>query len=299
MFIMNRIIILVLIFIIPFYIISATPDIQKNSDQKELSEVLKKAADYFEKLKSQSVYYYCREKIIETIYPIPKKYRTFIKGDIGIQGDYTKFRKGEPIVNSYLYDFQVIRKGKKEKEKRILLEENGVKKNKKNASLKTKIFNYNNIVYGPEIFGEKSQKLYNFSIIGNEKWKGKEALLIKAVPKKSLGKDLLWGEFWIDVEDFSFFKINIAQGSVGNFSSLEKKARVMNARARLSILLECDIKNNGIRFPSRFLLKEVYVTRKGESIMLSKIATSYTDYIFFNVDIRIQNKELAEEDSDN
>lgn len=299
MFKMNGLSIWILIFIIPLCILSTTPDIQIKSDQKELSEALQKAADYYEKLKSQSVYYYCREKIIETIYPMPKKYRAFLKGDIGIQGDFTKFRKGKPIVNSYLYDFQVIRKGKKESEKRILLKENGVEKYKKNSILKTKIFIYNYVVYGPEIFEKKSQKFYNFSITGREKWKGKESLIIRAVPKPGVRKDLSWGEFWIDVEDFSFLKINIAQRSIGNFYNLEKKARVMNARAKLSILLECNIKNKGIRFPSRFLLKEVYITKKGESIILSEIDVSYSDYTFFNVDIKVQEKELAEEDTDN
>ncbi|MEN8154881.1 MAG: hypothetical protein ABFR75_12750 [Acidobacteriota bacterium] len=296
MFDLKRFFIWVFLFFFSILIFSSGQNIQKKSDQEKLSKILIKAAEYFERLQSQSVHFFCREKIVETIYPIPKKFRAFIKSNIGVQGDFTKFRGEEPIVNSYLYDFQVIRKGKREKEKRILLEENGKKRYKEKVPLKTKIFIYRAVVYGPEIFGKKSQRFYNFSITGSKRWKGMDVLMIKAAPKNSARKDLAWGEFMIEKKDSSFIKINIDQKSVGNFYSLWKKARVMNARARLSILLEYNVKNNGIRFPSRFILKEIYITTEGEKIMLSKIEVNYSDYNFFNVDVKVQKKESIVED---
>lgn len=259
---------------------------EKKKDLEKLSKILKNTADYCEKLEKVSIYYFCHEKVKETIYPIPKKYRGFRSSEIGIQSQLSRFRNKSSITNEYLYDYQMIRKRKKAKEKRVLLRENEKAKYVKNASLKTLLFNYRTIIYGPLVFEKKQQDSYDFEIIGEEVWHGRNILVIRAIPKPGVTKTLTWGKFWVDEKDFSILKIKISQKSIGNYQVIEKKAMLLNSEPRITIILDYDIEKNGIRFPSKVSIEEAYINNEQEVIVMSKINVDYRDYQFFTVEVK-------------
>lgn len=264
---------------------------QEEKDRQTLSKILQKTADYCKRLEEMSIYYYCREKVKETIYPLPFRYRGIMNRSIGIHGQIYKFQNKDSIVNDYLYDYQLIRTGKKKvKEKRTLLEENGKKKNNKNATLQTKCFRYDEIVYGPLVFKESEQRLYRFKLSGKEKWGEQDVLAIRVFPREGVQKKLFYGEFYVREKDFSIMKIKMSQRAMGGYQRIEKAATLMNADPRVTIIMEYDNERNGIRFPSKFSLQESYITPDDETFSLSKLHVEYFDYNFFNVGVDVKVK---------
>ena len=194
-------------------------------------------------------------------------------------------------MNNYLYDYQMIRKGKKVRERRTLLLENGKEKNKKKARLKTHCFKYTTIVYGPIVFDEDEQRFYLFKTLRKEKWEEKNVLVIKVLPKLMVQKPLIWGEFWVDEKHHNILKIEMSQRSIQNYYKIERIARLLHVEPRIKILMEYGIEKNGIRFPSKFSIEETYIDSNGEKFKLSEIVVNYRDYKFFTVgvDVRYQD----------
>jgi hypothetical protein len=283
------------LFLIPVFIYyifallttSGIEGLENKIDQSKLIKILEKTAHYCKNLEDISLYYFCQENVKETIYPLPKKYRG-ITGIVGIHGHYPRFHDKPSIVNEYLYEYQLIRKGKKKiRERRILLEENGEEKNVKNARLKTQCFKYTKIINNPQVFNKEEQRFYNFKILRMDKLKGRNVLVIQALPQPGVQKKLTWGEFWVDESNFSILKIKMAQRSIWNYHKIERIAQALNADPNISIIMDYDIEKNGIMFPSTFILKEEYIPPNGEAIILSMLEVKYEKYKFFTVGVDI------------
>ena len=64
----------------------------KMSDQEELEVILKKCAEYCERLENSSLYFVCEEAITEEIFPIDLSFPN-------------------PEINRYIYEYQLVRHG--------------------------------------------------------------------------------------------------------------------------------------------------------------------------------------------
>lgn len=259
-------------------------------NQTILPRILEKTAGYCKKLEKASIYYFCKEKITETIYPIPKKYRGARTSRVGIHGQFSKFHNKSSIVNEFLYEYQIIRKGKKEKERRILLKENGKDKNKQKARLKTYCFKYTANVLYPLVFKESEQQNYRFKIVAKEQWKDRNVYVIQVLPRPGIQKNLLWGKFWVDEKKFSILKIEISPKSIGNYYKIEYRAMALNSKPRITIIIDYTIEKNSIRFPAQFFIKEAYITPGGTKILLAEILVHYDEYRFFSVGVDVKYK---------
>jgi hypothetical protein len=189
-----------------------------------------------------------------------------------------------------LYEYQIIRKGKKEKERRILLKENGREKNKQKAKLKTYCFKYTAIVLYPLVFKESEQQYYLFKILAKEKWKDRNVYVIQVLPRPGIQKNLLWGKFWVDEKRFSILKIEISPKSIGNYYKINYRATALNAEPRITIIIDYTIEKNSIRFPGQFIIEEAYITPGGTKILLAEIMVHYDEYKFFSVGVDVEYK---------
>ena len=186
---------------------------QKNdsspTDQEELTVILQKCAEYCEKLGRSVLDFVCDEKITEEIYHyrpgLGETEHEAMTGHekIEIRGQATEIEK-----NVYIYDYQLIRKENKVRERRILLKENGEKRNEKDAPLKTKRFHHKHVLFGPiGLLSEFWQEYYDYKIIKKEKLKGDRVVVIEATPIPHLKTDNLYGKIWVKEDDFSILKI--------------------------------------------------------------------------------------------
>jgi len=257
-----------------------------SANQTELETILKKCAEYCEKLSNSVLYFVCREKIKEEIYILGPRATLLGSSLYRTSSSIKRIEK-----NNLVYDYQLVRKDKIIKESRVLLEENGQKKNEKNAPLKTKVFRHKNIILGPiGLLSEYWQKHHDYKILKREKYKGEEVIVIEAVPKPDLKLNHLFGKIWVRKSDFSILKIEWNQTSIENYERIEEIARQLKYRPSIKLTSEYAYEKNGIRFPSKYSINEAYVnvSLRRKRITKSTKTVIYEDYKFFTVETEIK-----------
>jgi len=261
---------------------------QEQEDQIKLNRILNRAEDYCNKLGKAAFDFVCKEKITEKIDVTPEwtpddRVLKIVKDLPGAWGPSKKIKK-----NTFVYDYQLIKKGRDIEEKRILLRENGKKRHKKNARLKTKMFHFAKPLFGPTgLLSSYWQNRLSYRMLGREKWKGEETFLIEVFPKPSLEQKHLFGRIWIKEDDFSIVKIEWIPESMKNYEEIEKTAKKYKAKPRITCVTEFNIEKQGIRFPSKVFIQEAYLSKKGRYVK-SETTIEYTDYQFFTVKTEIK-----------
>lgn len=254
-------------------------------DQDKLKDILQKTGEYCARVERISLYFICIEEIEEILFS-PFRNLEF------------PARSWKSEKNRYMYDYQLIRKGEIE-ESRILLKENGKAQNLKGAPLKTKRFNYRNVIFGPiGIFGFEAQDKCQYSIEKETKLWDIPVIVIRAVPAVKGEASSLYGRAWVDKANGSFLKAEWEQESVINYSAMQEFAKANNARAGLKQASEYRYEKNGIRFPSEFSVAEDYYQNRdvggGRRIITkSLLNVKYKDYKFFIVETETGLKKLS------
>jgi hypothetical protein len=232
-----------------------------------LSKILKKTAEYCKRLDKVSLHFICNEEIKERIY-----YRFYSR---------SFFRE-----NSSVYDYQLVQKNNIIKEQRVLIEENGEPKHEENAELKTKRFWHKHVIFGPVgLFGESQQQNHDYAVKKEEKFEGEKCFVIEVVPKFPSKVRHLFGKAWVRQCDCSIMKVEWNQESMGNIDIIEKEAEKVGAKPRITFISEYAYEKNGIRFPSRYYINEVYYgkfpkVKRKKKLIKSETTVSYSDYKF-------------------
>jgi len=286
----------------------------RSQDPPRLEAILVKSADYCDRLSEVVLDFVCREKIKEVAsHSRPEMERLDMRAlssgrstqvfDIRHKERISsRFREGPHRTakekNLYVYDYQLIKKGNKIDESRTLLRENGKKKDEKNAPLKTKHFYSKRAVFGPiGLLSRKQQKKYDYRIVGSGRVLGRKAVVIEAVPKEPDPENPNFGKIWLDENDFSVLRIDVAQESLAGMSN----TKTWDIRRDVFVSHFYDFEKNGIRFPSRTVFEEDYRaarvesvprlpkhTKERSSLKWAKVEIDYSRYKFFTVDWDVQ-----------
>jgi len=286
----HRMLISILIFIIFAIQIYGQTANSDSDDQEELKIILEKCAEYCERLANSALHFVCEETIREEIYHGRSGGPTVTTsggGNIRVSSS----GGGRNIeINKYVYDYQLIKKGRKIEESRILLKENGKKKYEENAPLKTKKFFSKRAVYGPVgLLGKEQQGKYDYKIIKEQTIKKRKTYVIEVTPKTKIEGNPNFGTVWVDKEDFSVLKIEINQESLAGFEKLEQESKKQSMSPRITTTHDYFIEKNGIRFPSNTICEELYLygMRKVRTKM-SETKITYDNYRFFIVETEVK-----------
>lgn len=248
-------------------------------DQSRLPKILEKAAAYCRKFGNASLHYVCLEDITEKIY---SPYRQMPR-------DFSSlFHTTEK--NHCVYDYQLIQKEGDVKEQRILLEENGVKKNIPDALLKVKRLRYKHITFGPMLLSEYWQQYHDYRIVGKEKINGEPCLVIEALPKPSFQPVHLSGKIWVRERDFGILRLEYNQQTIDNYEGIEETAKKLNAKPQVKLMTEYGFEEKGIRFPSKYVQFEEYINLRGVHFIKSEATINYRKYKFFTVETEVEIK---------
>jgi hypothetical protein len=200
------------------------------------------------------------------------------------------------IKNRYVYDYQLI-SGDAHDESRVLIEENRKEVHLPRAPLKTRRFRYSHVIFGPTgLLGSDVQHRFEYSLIKKRKLWGIETWVVKAIPRDPENSDKLFGNIWLDIRDGSIMRIEWEETSLANYGNLEKDAKALGAVPRLEFSSEYRFEKNGVRFPSRFYIKETYRRHRsgrigGSSFQLlykSELEVAFKDYRFFVVESEVK-----------
>lgn len=248
-----------------------------DQSQDDLPRILKESARYCKRLANVALHLVCKEKIKENIW-LP-----------GI-GEFT-----------YTYDYQIIKKGENVEEKRILLEENGKQKYEENAKLKTRLFWYKNVIFGPlGILSDAAQKMHKYKIKKETEIDGEKVIILEVTPKTVDETSGLFGKAWVRSEDCCILKIEWNPTSLKNFEYIQALAKQLKSKPKVTLVTEYGYEKNGIRFPSKYEVTESYMrsnTLEWKSLsaapiwrIASRTVTTYDEYKFFTVktDVKYQ-----------
>jgi hypothetical protein len=254
---------------------------EEKIDQSQLPRILAEVACYCRKFVDASLYYVCLEEVTETIY---SPYRMM---------PWSHDSPYRSQKNHRLYDYQLIQKERDVKEQRILLEENGVRMNVKDAPLRVQRFRYRHIILGPLLMNEYWQKFHDYRIMGRERFKQEPCFVVEAIPKSGVKGDHLFGKFWVSERDCRVWRMEWNQESIDNYELIEETAKALNARPQVKLILEMGFEEKGIRFPSKYVQREEYVNKRGALLIRSEAAVNYKDYKFFAVETEVEIKRRS------
>ena len=286
--ILKEVILILLIFVFSIPTHSQT-DYPQTEKRQELEEILKNCAEYCQRLENITLYFVCEENITEVI---NTRYLSRVAPTRTTLGSKLKQEEDSSPWSdrkTFVYDYQLNRKGSFIDEQRILLKENGKKKNVGNARLQTKRFQHKYVVYGPiGLLGRKQQEKFDYSILKEVLYKGSKAVIIEATPKFPDEFDALYGKIWVGKEDSCILKIEWNPISMTNYEEIEKIAQQSHASPKLQFVSEYGFEKNKIRFPNRYCVEEIYIFPRGQRFNRSKTTVLYDKYKFFIVETAVK-----------
>jgi len=262
-----------------------------SESKKDLETVLKKSAEYCDRLAHSALFFVCQERIKEEIYPYYSQERINVTstGTIGYHSYRLMPTGPKNIVNSYVYDYQLVKKGDSIEESRTLLEENGEEKHEEKAELKARRFYSERSAFGPVgLLSKEWQDMYSYKILKEKTIDGRKAIVIEAKPKRNMEGKPNYGKIWVDKEDFSIIRIEIEQESLAGYEELKKAIEKRKIRPIITVTHDYAIKKNGIRFPSKTTFKEDYFGLYAGRLKKSRILITYDDYRFFTVEVEVK-----------
>jgi len=268
------------------------PSAAKSASQIDFQALLPREAEYCRKLEASILDFFCREEVEETI-------------DITLEANkpnapinqwtYFDLRTGQTIFyqpgkvgkfkNTFVYDYQCIRRDRVITETRTLLKEGKEKRNEPNAQLKLSGFFYFNSLLSPvNLFGESSQPDYDYQVVGRERFESRPVIVVEVKPKAGVVEPkCLSGKAWIEPGTADILKMELTQRPSGGLEVFAKREAQYKRKLRLTLRTEFSAEKNGIRFPSRLLIEEAYLNDQGRAFVRSKTNIVYTNFKFFTV----------------
>jgi hypothetical protein len=256
--------------------------------EMELDTILEKCAEYCDRLANAVLHFVCIEKVTQ---------EAFQGSHIALRtsGSYPIVirTRGKLEKKEFVYDYQLYSKDNKISEVRHLLEEDGEVMKEEFSGLKDLRFEHKNVIMGPiGVLSRKWQKSHNYRILKEEKFKGDRVWVIEAVPKQGHKTGHLHGKVWISQKDYSVLRIEWNQQAIDGYERLMEDSRKWNLEPFITLISEYAFKKSGLRFPSRYELKEEYSHLGNRKFTASKKIVIYDKYKFFTVETEVKYSNL-------
>jgi hypothetical protein len=260
--------------------------------QDNIKQLIVKCGGYCELVKGAALNYICNENItdVETTFNTASTKVRDPYGNLTSMMQATKLKPKRTKKKTYVYDYQLIKKGEELKESRILLKENNRKKHKENAELQNR-YKAQFIIFGPVGFLSRYwQHQFNFEKINNEQVNGIDAVVVKATPKPTNTENRSEAIIWINPEDASVLRISWQPESMEGFEAEEVKFRAEDLTRTLTWDITYGFEKNGVRFPSIQHIQDMIVNETGDKYILQEITINYSEYKFFTVEVGIKDE---------
>jgi hypothetical protein len=271
--------------------------IPQKVDPFQLALILKSARQYCQRLEKAALDFVCQEEVSEFIdltrYNEPNLV-TRVPSVSSVSGGWDSKHRAElrfdppatgKTENTYLFDYQFVRKAGEVKENRALLEKNGKKAGQKDAPPKTEAFQFADILLAPvRLLDERFGDYYDYRLLREDELNGVKAWVLDVVPRLSVVDVYLGGKIWLAQEDSSVLRIDWDPSTFGKYESILLRAKKYESQPEVASYTEFGFEKNGLRFPSLDLTEEAYVGQDGKKFVRAVTKIVYKDYKFFTVE---------------
>lgn len=264
----------------------------------KIGSILMKSSDYCKRLEDAALYFICLEEIAETIFPgkhlllqkvrrLPPEARKDYKPD----PIYASIMDTPGVNNSYVYDYQLIRKDGRIIEQRILKEENGNLRHNILAPLKTKRFYIYKPIYGPiGLLDQDSHQFYKYSLLEEDIVDGRAAWILEVKPKILILGKPNYGKIWVDKQDASVLRMEIEAESLAGYERIQADYVSRGITPLIKVELDFGLEKNGLRYPTRLICQEAYSGLLQGLSNVSETKITYQKYKFFTVETETRIK---------
>lgn len=219
----------------------------------ELAVILKNCGEYCERLKKSIFSCTCLETVKETI----------------------RDPSGKKKQRDFLYDYQIVGQAGKVIESRVLQKVDGVPvAKKKNAALETEFYSHYSIYVPIILFSRENQAHYRYKLLKREKLRGVQSWVLEIEPASADGISL-HGRAWLDHDDSSVLRIDIAPEALGGFEKQKANAMKMGATLSLTDTHWYELARDGIRFPTRTEIREKYEFNDENASAISSLRAGF------------------------
>lgn len=280
----------------------AQPEKTESISAEELQFLLDNAAAYCELLKNSAFHFLCNEKIVESRTSLNTG--APISDDINELSGYVRWSTRRPIgffkdeverVKTYTFSYRLLKSGTKIREEREWLSSKDNIPISRDQVVKPTTFFSQRAIFAPiTLLARERQDRYYFRFIGFDTRKDRRAAVIEAIPKYQEEENSIYGNVWIDLEDFSVLKIEADPRSINGYHFLKQIEKRLNARLFLTLEIHFDKLRDGIRFPTEVLMLEKYKGGRYVSIYKgtkgwerNRTTFAYDDYQFFDVKVEV------------
>jgi hypothetical protein len=284
-----------------------TPD-----DTFQLGLVLRSARQYCARLEKAALDFICLEEVSESLDPGRDRLDPGVKtspldaventgtssqGGLtsrGTQGRPMSFnsRPAAKFDNTYLYDYQFVRRVGKVEEKRVLLELNKKKAGPKTPEPRLMAFHFADILLAPvQVLDARFEEYYAYRLLGREKLGDVDAWVLEVEPRLTGVSRYLGGKIWLKTDDSSVLRIEWDPATFGNYENIMARAQAYKAAPEVRSFTEFGIEKNGLRFPSLDVTEEAYRDADGKLFVRSRTSVLYRDHKFFTVETQADFKK--------
>ncbi|MCK4557897.1 MAG: outer membrane lipoprotein-sorting protein [Candidatus Aminicenantes bacterium] len=248
-----------------------------------LNRILEETGDYCERVKNMALFYVCKEKVVAVKYYYPRRDLEKFSLTAG------KLKARDSRQKTFTYDYQLVKKEKELREKRILLEEDGKEKHEEDVELRPVKYIGKYLVYGPVGFLSKYwQKRFDYEIVGEDVLDGKETIIIASSPKKEREENDNYGRVWVDKKNFSIMKIEYDPRSIKDYEDELILSPIGDLKKKVVWTVSFGVEKKGVKFPSKQLVQEYYVNNEGKTVLVEEVTFHYVDYKFFIVEVEVK-----------
>jgi hypothetical protein len=276
----------------------------QKADPFQMALILKSARQYCQRLEKAALDFVCQEEVLEKIDLSRDSRPDFVNRVYPVDGSTVvalpppqrpptpqDARRQGSIDNTYLFDYQFVRKAGEVKESRILLEKNGKKAGQKEELPKTETFQYADILLAPvRLLDERFGEYYDYRLLREDELSGMKTWVIDVIPRLPVVDVYLGGKIWLKQDDSSVLRIDWDPSTFGKYDNILLRAKKYESQPQVRSYSEFGFEKNGLRFPSLDLTEEAYIDKDGKKFVRAVTKVVYKDYKFFTVETETEFK---------
>ncbi len=188
--------------------------------------------------------------------------------------------------NSFICDYQIVRKAGKAEDRRILLKQNGRAVGDQKRTLDEKRFSGLGALFAPlRVIALGSQDRFSYALAGDDKVHGNRATVIRAVPRSG-DEDGIWSaRIWVDAKTYRVLRCEIEGVPIDGYEDVLNDCARLNIRPSFIVTHEYKAEKKGVLFPERSTVRVGYPGIDPQGAIPKIVATlSYGKYRYFTVE---------------